>query len=103
MDLEELFDRVEASAREQGQQIYQELIRTHRARLATERERGEYAFSARRRAIERVGLPAVRHHRLTQLAAEERAWREQLDRTAETSPELIPLLLVRVEGGGGSE
>ncbi|MCK4304076.1 MAG: DEAD/DEAH box helicase [Candidatus Eisenbacteria sp.] len=99
----ELFQRVEASAREHGQQIYQELVRTHRTRLARERERGEYAFNARRQAIERIGLPAVRHHRLTQLAAEERAWREQLDHRAETSPELVPLLLVRVERGGDGE
>ena len=94
---------IETSARGHGQQIYQELVHTHRARLAVEREKGEYAFTARRRAVERIGLPAVRDHRLTQLAAEERSWREQLERKAETSPELVPLLLVRVEGGGGGE
>lgn len=99
----EVFGLVEASAREHGQQIYQELVQTHRARLAVEREKGAYAFTARRRAVERIGLPAVRDHRLTQLAAEERSWREALDRKAETSPELVPLLLVRVEGGGGGE
>ncbi len=95
------FDLVETSAREHGQQIYQELVQTHRARLAVEREKGEYAFTARRRAIERIGLLGVRSHRLAQLSHEERSWREQLDRKGETSPELIPLLLVRVEGGGG--
>ena len=94
----EAFGLVETSAREHGQQIYRELVETHRARLTVECERGEYAFAARRRAVERIGLQAVRAHRLTQLAAEERSWREQLDRKAETSPELIPLLLVRVEG-----
>jgi len=57
-----------------------------------------YAFTVRRRAVERIGLAAVRDQRLTQLAAEERSWREALDRKAETSPELAPLLLVRVEG-----
>jgi hypothetical protein len=97
----EAFGLVETSAREHGQQIYEELVQAHRARLAVEREKGEYAFAARHRAVERIGLPAVRDHPLTQLAAEERFWREQLDRKAETSPELFPLLLVRVEGGGG--
>ena len=97
----EAFRLVEASAREHGQQIYQELVQTHRTRLGVEREKGEYAFTARRRAVERIGLPAVRGHRLTQLAGEERSWREALDRKADTSPELVPLLLVRVEGGGG--
>ena len=52
--------------------------------------RREHAFTARRRAVERIGLLAVRDHRLTQLAAEERSWREALDRKAETRPELAP-------------
>ena len=99
----EAFDLVETSARKHGQQIYQELVQTHRARLAVDREKGEYAFTARRRAVERIGLPEVRDHRLTQLAAEERSWLDVLDRKAETSPELVPLLLVRVEGRGGAD
>jgi hypothetical protein len=99
----EVFGLVEASARDHGRQIYEELVQTHRARLAIEREKGAYAFTARRRAVERIGLPAVRDHRLTQLAAEERSQREALDRKAETSPELVPLLLVRVEGGDRGE
>jgi len=69
--------------------------------LAAEREKSEYAFTARRRAVARIGLPAVRDHRLSQLAGEERAWRAQLDRRTGTSPELGPLLLVHVEGGRG--
>lgn len=99
----EAFGLVEASAREHGQQIYQELVQAHRARHGVEREKGEYAFAARRRVVERIGLPAVRDNRLAQLAAEERSWREALHRKAETSPELVPLLLVRVQGGGGGE
>ena len=99
----EAFRLVETSAREHGQQIYEELVQMHQARLGVEREKGEYAFAARRRAVERIGLPAVRDHRLTQLAVEERSWREALDRKAETSPELVPLLLVRTERGGGRE
>ena len=94
----EAFDRVYASARNHGQQIYQELVQTHQTRLAAEREKGKYAFADRRLAIERLGLPAVRDHRLTQLAAEERSWSERVDRQTETSPELVPLVLVHVEG-----
>jgi superfamily II DNA or RNA helicase len=95
------FRLVEASAREHGQEIYQGMVQAHRMRLGVDREKGEYAFAARRRAVERIGLPAVRNHRLTQLAGEEMSWREALDRKAETSPELVPLLIVRVVGGGG--
>jgi len=97
------FRLVEDSAREHGQQIYQEMIQAHRAHMEAEREKGAYTFGARRRAVERVGLPAVRDHRLSQLAAEERMWLEKLDRKSEASPELVPLLLIGVEGGGGNE
>ena len=95
------FDLVYASVRDHGQQIYQELVQTHRARLAAERETGEDAFADRRLAIDRVGLSAVRDHRLVQLAAEERSWCERLDRKAETSPEVARLVLVHVEGRSG--
>ncbi|MEW6742175.1 MAG: helicase-related protein [Planctomycetota bacterium] len=94
------FDCVEKAAREQGQVAYQGLVQAHLARIAQEREKGEFAFAARRRAIERIGLPAVRDHRVTQLAAEERDWREQLGQKEKASPDLVPLVLLRVEGGG---
>ena len=97
----EAFDRVQEAAREHGQPMYEELARAHRVRLAAEREKGDYAFAARCSTIERVGLSAVRDHRLTQLAAEERSWRDRLDRAAEALPELVPLLLVYVEGRSG--
>jgi len=97
------FQLVEAAALEHGQQIYQEMIQAHRTHMEAEREKGAYTFGARRRAVERIGLPAVRDHRLSLLAAEERMWLEELDRKSEASPELVPLLLIGVEGGGGNE
>ena len=92
------FDLVYASVRDHGQQIYRELVQTYRARLAAEREKGEDGFADYRLAIDLAGLPAVRDHRLVQLAAEERSWCERRDRKAETSPEVAPLVLVHVEG-----
>ena len=99
----EAFDRVQESAHEHGRPMYEELVQAHQVRLAAEREKGDYAFAARRSIIERIGLPAVRDHRLAELEAQQRSWRDRLDRAAETSPELVPLLLVHVEGrsGGG--
>ena len=96
------FAAVERSAREHGRPVYQELLLAHRADVAARRERGEYSFTARRRSIGRIGLPAVRNHRLAQLAAEERSWRAALARENESSPDLAPLIVVRVEGAGGS-
>ena len=96
------FAAVEQAAREHGRQVYGELVHAHRAEAAARRERGDYSFAARRRAIGRLGLPAVRNHRLAQLAAEERSWRAELERETEASPDLAPVIVVRVEGAAGA-
>lgn len=92
------FTQVWSAAIVQGKSIYDRLIEKHHEQLQREQEKGEYAFAARRRAIERIGLPQVRDYRLNQLKRDEQAWQEQLKRDAEISPELVPLLLVRVQG-----
>ncbi|GIW90646.1 MAG: hypothetical protein KatS3mg109_1078 [Pirellulaceae bacterium] len=92
------FQRLREAAERQGKTVYDELVQAHRERLAREREKGEYAFAARRRAIERIGLPQVRNHRLSLLEQEEERFREQLERRAQILPEMAPLLIVRVEG-----
>jgi hypothetical protein len=94
----EIFGHQQGAAEAQGKVIYDELAQMHGRRLAREREKGEYTFAARRRTAERSGLPAVRAHRLTQLAQEERTWREQLSRESEVTPELVPLIIVQVRG-----
>lgn len=89
---------LQAAAEEHGRAAYEALAQEHHTRLAREREKAEYAFAARRRSIERVGLPEVRHHRLALLERDERAFREQAAKRAEAYPEVIPLLIMRVEG-----
>lgn len=92
--------RLQKAAEEHGKPIYESLVQEHRARMAREQEKADYAFAARRRTIERIGLPQVRHHRLDLLAHEERAFREQLTQKTQAYPEMVPLLVIRVEGGG---
>jgi len=91
------FERIRAAAERQGKAIYDELVQAHRERLARELEKGEYAFAARRRAIERIGLPQVRNHRLNQLEQEEKYFREQIERQSQVLPEMLPLLILYVE------
>ncbi|MEA3486703.1 MAG: hypothetical protein U9R20_03510, partial [Thermodesulfobacteriota bacterium] len=101
LDLEEFketFDRLAGIAEEQGRTIYDELVQEHRSRLTREREKGEYAFAARRSVIERIGLSQVRDHRLNFLRQEEQTWKEDLKRKAQVYPEMVPLIIVRVEG-----
>ena len=98
-DAQNAFDRLSQIAEEHGRSIYDELVQEHRSRLTREREKGEYAFTARRKIIERIGLPQVRDYRLNLLRQEERSWNEELERKAQVYPEMVPLLVVRVEGG----
>jgi hypothetical protein len=55
------------------------------------------AFAARRKTIEQIGLPEVRNHRLNLFAQEERAFQEQLAYKAQIYPDMVPLLMIRVE------
>jgi hypothetical protein len=102
----EAFERAWKAAETHGKAIYDEILHEHRQHLSQAQERADYSFAARRRAIERVGLPAVRAHRLAQLEQEEREWRARFEKASEVSLELVPLLLIRVEraeddGGAG--
>jgi len=97
------FDRVMEVAEKQGKAIYDELAQIHRERLTRERDKGVYAFSARRRAVERIGLPQVRDHRLAGLDREEHEWHVQVKRRAQIIPEMIPLILIRLNGGGAND
>lgn len=97
------FDRVMEVAEKQGKAIYDELAQIHRERLTREFDRGEYAFAARRRAVERIGLPQVRDHRLAIMDREERKWHAQLERRAQVILEMVPILLIRLDGGGANE
>ena len=92
------FGLVEQSAHEHGQPIYQDLLQAHRSDVSARRERREHSFAARRRSIARIGLPAVRNHRLAQLAVEEQSSRTALDREEGASPDLVPVIIVRVDG-----
>ncbi len=72
-------------------------MQEHHLRIAREREKADYAFAARRKTIERIGLPQVRNHRLNLLSQEEGRLQEQLERKAEVYPEMVPLIILRIE------
>ena len=55
-------------------------------------------FAARRRVIERIGLPQVRARRLAQLVTEEAAWDAELSAREHALPELAALTVIRVDG-----
>ena len=95
----EAFQQSWEAAIAHGQPLYEELSQQHLTHLTQEQEKGEHAFAARRGAIAQIGLPQVREHRLALLDREEQAWREQLRQASQSTPELVPLLLVHIENG----
>ena len=97
-DSMEAFGRLSSAAETHGRAIYDNLVRSHQARREREHEKAEYAFMARRHAIEKLGLPAVRAHRLTALEQERDIWLERWAGTDEIIPEMVPLLVLRIEG-----
>ncbi|MGO8861256.1 MAG: DEAD/DEAH box helicase, partial [Acidimicrobiales bacterium] len=94
------FTKLQNAAEEYGKPIYGALVQEHRARIAREREKADYAFAARRKIVERIGLPQVRNYRRAILAREEKVFQEQLDEKAHVYPEMAPLLVIRLEGCG---
>lgn len=95
-----VFENTSALAETQGREIYDGLVAEHRSWLRQEAAKAEYAFAARLRVIDRIGLPAVRAHRLAALDNERRGWQQRHDERLTTSPDLEPLVLAHVDGGG---
>lgn len=91
-----VYQRSQEAAVKQGQQVFDQLLQSYRAELENERKKWEYTYTARRKAIERVGLQTVHDHRLKALESENQARLQDLGRDEAVLPELVCLLLLRV-------
>jgi hypothetical protein len=100
-EVEDVFRKLRAEAERQGEDAFHQLHARHQRRLKREHEKGQYAFQARRGALDRLGLPEVRRHRLKRLGEEELAWAAELCKREQILPELQPVILLRVEAGNG--
>ena len=76
------------------------MVTAHRGRLDRERAKGELAFAARRRVIDRLGLTAVRAFRLRQLDDDRLAWEQRLAARERALPDLTALVVLRIEREG---
>jgi hypothetical protein len=63
-DVETVFRRLRSEAERQGEDSFHELHARHQQRLKREQEKRRYALQVRREALNRIGLPEVRQHRL---------------------------------------
>jgi superfamily II DNA or RNA helicase len=97
------YEQCRRTAEAQGATVFDELAAAHRESVDRERRKGVLAFASRKRAIERLGLPQVRAHRLRQLAEEERTWQMELAAREAALPDLAAVMLLRVrrETAGG--
>jgi hypothetical protein len=95
-----IFEQHRKAAEEHGRVVFAELQQEQQQHLDRERRRLTVAIEARRRAVDRLGLPEVRAFRRAQVEREERLWRVQLAKNETGLPELTPLLMVAVAGEG---
>jgi hypothetical protein len=89
-------ERLQEAAGQAGQELFNALQQAHLTSVAREEERGIVSFASRRKAIERVGLPEVRHFRLSRCDADESEWRQELISARQIVPEIRPLLALRI-------
>ncbi|PTN37337.1 DEAD/DEAH box helicase [Desulfonatronum sp. SC1] len=91
-----VYTRLQEAAEQAGQELFDTLQQAHIDSVTREEERGMVAFTSRRKAIERVGLPEVRQYRLARCDAEEAEWRHELLSARQIVPEIRSLLMLRV-------
>jgi hypothetical protein len=91
------------AARQHGERIINELRDEHRSWLGGEKERVQYAYDARLRALNKIGLNAVRQHRLKRLEADHQGRLDALDHGSTAVPELNALLMIRVGAVNNSQ
>lgn len=96
------YEKLLDAAEQVGEGLFDSLQQEHRLSITHEEERGLYAFEARKKAIERVGLPEVRQYRQARCDAEEKEWSNELEMAKQIVPEIRPLLLMRIIKGGYS-
>ena len=94
---QDIFKRCENVATLQGHDIYLELRQKHVNQIKLENEKAEYSFRARRRLLDNVGLAQVKAYRLRQLEEEEKISKADLERQKQVLPELISLLILRID------
>ena len=99
-DSADLFTLARDGAEQQGIATFEQLQLDYRQQLREAVDKTDYAFAARRRAIERIGLPEVRQYRLMRLEEERGRWQQQNQLAQQVAPELRAVLLLHVQGGG---
>lgn len=81
---------------DEGRTLYAELLRRHDEFVSRRRQASRRSLDSRRKAIERIGLPEVREHRLHEHEIAEANAAREMEDLEQAVPELAPLLALRV-------
>jgi hypothetical protein len=92
-----VFDFAKKQAEEAGVETFGLLKARYVENLSQEKEKMNYGFDARERAIERIGLPEVKIYRLKKLKQEQDDWQKDFAERQKIKPELNALLILRVK------
>lgn len=85
-------------AQEEGKAIFESMLTANQTDLDNQFEKGEYSFNARKKAIERVGLPEVRQFRLRQLSSEYARWLQDIDKKRRVIPDMVLHAIIEIKG-----
>ena len=96
-DQEAVYDSAMQQAQETGLATFKALEAKYIENMAQEKEKAEYGFKARERAIERIGLPEVKAHRLNKLEEEKKQWLSGFSERQKIRPQLNALLVLRIK------
>ena len=78
-DAAEVYGLLRRVAEQEGLSLFNKLVSDYQTELKERIEKNEYSFSARRKAIERVGLSEVKQYRLQQLDNEFLIWQQNIE------------------------
>jgi superfamily II DNA or RNA helicase len=95
-----VYDQAFAEAQLYGQVLFNELMDAYEQHEARQRRKVRRGLEARRKAIERIGLPQVRGHRLRELEREDKECQKRMTVRDDALPELTALMMLRVSPTG---
>jgi len=99
-DAERAYETSRAAADSHGRTVFDQLVASHQSKIQRETKKMRFAFDARKRNIERIGLAEVRQFRLRQLEQDREGWERKLASADRILPSLEPIIIVRVTAGG---
>ena len=94
----EIYGLLNKVAQHEGQSLFNQLVNSYNTDLDRQIEKSEYSFNARRRAIERVGLPEVRQYRLHQINNEYYLWKQGIESKRKVIPDMTLHAVFKIQG-----